>query len=519
MFCTSSRCCGWLAGGLLTALAGGVQAAGFELPQRGIKEMGTAYAGSAALLEDASAIANNPAGLMRLQGRHVSGGLTLIKSGFDYDVTVQRELIDGVGGVVPGRSQGSIGALSAVPHAYYSRRLSDNAAMGIGLYVPNGSTTEYGNRWAGRYHASDTAIQTVNFAPTFAWRETDRLSFGLGVVLQSFSGEFKNSIDVGYLVADQVITEVEETSVIGIDVTLRDGADGVVDDFAHNFDVDNFMTVNSWGYGFNFGALWEHSEQTRVGLHYASAVHHLATGEARRPQTLDPAFQQSLEDAIRAVRLSVLGIPAGTIGSQRPESAIEGAAKAVGPLGAQGGDIELDLVMPETVTLSAVHQWRPALALMASLTWTNWSRIDELRFVYTDRSERGGAPIVDGEEDVGRRDLVQPFDWQDAWRASVGAHYQFSDRLQLRTGLAWDQSPVPSAARRTPRGPDSDRIILGVGGGWVFGRMSVDLAWTLTRFVASEINSRENPAGTQHRMSGDYQGLLHSLGGQVNWRF
>lgn len=519
MFCTGSRCRGWLAGSLLTAVAGGVQAAGFELPQRGIKEMGTAYAGAAALLEDASAIANNPAGLMRLQGRNVTGGLKLIKSSIDYDVTVHRELIDSVGGEVPGRTKGSIGALSAVPHAYYSRRLSDNAAIGIGLYVPNGSTTEYGKRWAGRYHASDTAIQTVNIAPTFAWQETDRLSFGLGIVLQSFSGEFKNSIDVGYLVADQVIKEVEETKVLGLDVTLRDGAAGVVNSMAHNFDVDNIMTVESWGYGFNFGALWEHSEQTRVGLHYASAVHHLATGEARRPQTLDPAFQQSLEDAIRAVRLSVLGVPVGTIGSQRPESAIEGAAKAVGPLGAMGGDIELDLIVPETVTLSGVHQWRPSVALMASLTWTNWSRIKELRFVYTDRSDRGGAPIVDGEEDVGRRDLVQPFDWQDSWRVAAGAHYQFNDRLQLRTGLAWDQSPVPSAARRTPRGPDSDRIILGLGAGWGLGSISVDLAWTLTHFVPSEINNRENPAGSEHRISGDYQGVLHSLGAQINWRF
>lgn len=52
----------------------------------------------------------------------------------------------------------------------------------------------------------------MNIAPTFAWRPSERLSLGLGVVLQSFNGEFENSIDVGYLVAEQVIEEVARTA-------------------------------------------------------------------------------------------------------------------------------------------------------------------------------------------------------------------------------------------------------------------------------------------------------------------
>lgn len=502
-----------------------VQAAGFELPQRGIKEMGLAYAGSAALLEDASAIGNNPAGLMRLDGQMLSGGLTLISSSFDYDVTLRRELVDGVGGTVPGKSSGSIGALSAAPHFYYANRIADNAAIGIGVYAPFGSTTSYSDSWAGRYHATDTDITAVNIAPTFAWQQTSRLSFGVGLVIQRFSGEFENQIDLGYLVAEQVIDEVADTSgPFGVDVRLRDGEQGVVDELAHEFDVDNVMEVAGWAYGFNFGVLWEHDERTRVGLNYASATRHVAEGDANRPQTRDAAFQQSLEDAIGATRLqaNILGVwvNVGDIASQEPDSAVDGAARAVGPLGAAGGDIQLIVTMPEILTLSGFHQLYDDLALLASLTWTNWSRIEELRFTYTDDSDRGGADITDSGDDTRRRDLVQPFGWQDTWRLGVGAVYSGLPGWQLRAGISYDESPVPDAKRRTPRGPDSDRLILGLGAGWQWrDGLSLDFAYTYTDFSSSKINNRENPAGSQHRMDGDYKGALHSFGAQVNWHF
>ena len=50
-------------------LPGLVQAGGFSLPEQGVREMGTAYAGSAAQARDPSTIFYNPAGLTRLKGQ------------------------------------------------------------------------------------------------------------------------------------------------------------------------------------------------------------------------------------------------------------------------------------------------------------------------------------------------------------------------------------------------------------------------------------------------------------------
>ena len=59
-------------------------AAGLEITQHGAKEMAHGFAGTATLLEDASVIAHNPAGLLRLQGQQISGGLSLLHASIDY---------------------------------------------------------------------------------------------------------------------------------------------------------------------------------------------------------------------------------------------------------------------------------------------------------------------------------------------------------------------------------------------------------------------------------------------------
>ncbi|MCH8502776.1 MAG: outer membrane protein transport protein [Ectothiorhodospiraceae bacterium] len=519
------RAIGGASGLVLIISAGQAGSAGFEVPQRGIKEMGVAYTGSAALLEDASAVANNPAGLMRLEGHNISGGLTLIRSGFDYDVEVHRELVEGVGGTVPGKSDGSISATSLVPHVYYAQRIADNAAVGFGIYAPFGSTTDYPGDWAGRYHATETDITAINFNPVFAWQPTSTLSIGAGAVVQYLDAEFRNKIDLGYLVADQVIQQIAETEgPAGAQVRLEGGEQAAVDALAHQYDVDNTMEVDSWAYGFNFGVLWEPTDATRIGFNFQSRIRHSAEGRADRPETTDAEFRDNLESTIAGLGLeaNILGlwIPVGTIGSQQPESAADGADRAVGPLGAAGGRIGLLVDMPETATLSFYHDLTPRWALTGGVTWTRWSRIEELRFTYTDSTDRGGEDYTGGGDDVRRRDLVQPFAWEDTWRYGVGVIFRPNRTWTLRAGVAYDESPVPDAERRTPRGPDSDRIIGAVGAGWqATPRLSVDMAYAYTHFRSSEINNSENPAGSQHRMEGDYDGHLHSVGAQVNYAF
>src|SRR3546814_864825 len=64
---------------------GGAHAAGFQLLEQNASGIGNAYAGSAAIAENASTIYYNPAGMTRLPGLNVSGGLVGIKPSFKFD--------------------------------------------------------------------------------------------------------------------------------------------------------------------------------------------------------------------------------------------------------------------------------------------------------------------------------------------------------------------------------------------------------------------------------------------------
>jgi long-chain fatty acid transport protein len=52
--------------------------------------------------------------------------------------------------------------------------------------------------------------------------------------------------------------------------------------------------------------------------------------------------------------------------------------------------------------------------------------------------------------------LVIKQGWRDTFKLSLGANYHYSDNLLLRTGVAWDQSPVKNADETHPALPDSD---------------------------------------------------------------
>jgi long-chain fatty acid transport protein len=52
-----------------------VHASGFAIVEQGVRGLGTAYAGAAALAEDPSTIFYNPAGLTQLKGQQLEAGL------------------------------------------------------------------------------------------------------------------------------------------------------------------------------------------------------------------------------------------------------------------------------------------------------------------------------------------------------------------------------------------------------------------------------------------------------------
>ena len=73
----------------LTLVAGGANAAAFQLAEVSTSGLGMAYAGNAAVADNASVIATNPALMTRFQGAEMSVGGILV----DTDLHIQAKIM------------------------------------------------------------------------------------------------------------------------------------------------------------------------------------------------------------------------------------------------------------------------------------------------------------------------------------------------------------------------------------------------------------------------------------------
>ncbi|MDD2740965.1 MAG: outer membrane protein transport protein [Rhodocyclaceae bacterium] len=217
---------------LLLAFSGSASASAFQLWEQNASGLGTAYAGSAAIADNASTVFFNPAGMTQLGGSQLSLGVTAVKPNFEFTN-------DGSSGLLGTGDGGNAGDLAAVPNAYFSLQLTPKLFLGFGISAPFGLATEYESAsWMGSYQAVKSEIITVNFNPSIAYKVSDKVSLGLGLNYQTI--------------------EAEMTSATPRGLYRVEGDDA------------------AWGW--NVGALFTLSPTMRVGLSYRSAVDYTLEG-------------------------------------------------------------------------------------------------------------------------------------------------------------------------------------------------------------------------------------------------
>ena len=56
-----------------------------------------------------------------------------------------------------------------------------------------------------------------------------------------------------------------------------------------------------------------------------------------------------------------------------------------------------------------------------------------------------------------------PLNWHDGWFFSGGLEYAVSDRTTIRSGVAYEESPIQNAFERSARLPDTNRVWVSIG--------------------------------------------------------
>jgi long-chain fatty acid transport protein len=120
-------------------------------------------------------------------------------------------------------------------------------------------------------------------------------------------------------------------------------------------------------------------------------------------------------------------------------------------------------------------------------------------------------------------DNVTEENWKDTYFFALGANYQLTDKLLLRGGVAYDQTPVRDNFR-TARLPDEDRYWVALGTTYAFNdHISVDVGYTHIFVLDSSIDETFHPAPTTPAVTGtlhgDYENSVDILAVQANFKF
>ncbi len=152
-------------------------AAGFGLAEVSGSGLGNAFAGGAAVAEDASSIYANPASMTYVEGSQAVGALHLIKPNAEFNNGGLS--VPGAGRPLGGEG-GDAGDLAFVPNMYFKVDLSDSLKFGIGVNAPFGLKTEYDKTWLGRFQGIKSDLKTININPSLAIKLNEQLSIGAG---------------------------------------------------------------------------------------------------------------------------------------------------------------------------------------------------------------------------------------------------------------------------------------------------------------------------------------------------
>lgn len=241
---------------MLVAFSGAASAAAFQLMEQNASGLGNAYAGSAAVADNASTVFFNPAGMTQLgNGIQLSAGVAGVRPSYEY-----RDQF----GV---KSGGDAGGWAAVPNAYLAGQLTKDVFLGLGISAPFGLATEYDAAWVGSARAIKSEIKTLNVNPSVAYRVSDKVSLGFGLNYQRIDGELTKT---------------------GVSLQADD---------------------SSWGW--NAGALFTLSPAMRVGIAYRSVVKHKLEGtlngatqvnaDVKLPDTFTLSVWQQVSDRWEAM--------------------------------------------------------------------------------------------------------------------------------------------------------------------------------------------------------------------------
>ena len=447
-------------------------ASGYHFGTQSVGAQSTANA-AAAEAADASTIFSNPAGLTKLEGKaEITGAANIVFPSVKYrdgHATYYR------GGQVTGSDSGKITKTTAAPHIYGAYKLNNRVSVGLGMYIPYGSKTDYDDDSVLRYNLNKLGLTTVAFEPALAFKVNDKHSLAVGLVAQYSQAELTKFADWSASRQDTDLRAIEA----GLAPTIPKipGASNRA-----NWQGRGDVKGHDWGFGYHLGWMFDVNEHVRIGAAYRSKVEHNLKGTAN--WQADGSVSRLLESKFR----------------ERNYLVSEGAS--------------VKITTPESLSVHGMYRATDKLNLFSDVTWTRHSRFNKAVLMFENNKN-----VVNGQSN---QTTIVP-NWRDTVKVALGGSYQYSEPLQLRAGIAFDQSPVRSSADRQNTLPDANRLWLSAGLRYVYQKRHVfDTALSYVHinssdFVASAATGSE--VDSKGTTSAKFKSHAAILGMQYTYKF
>lgn len=224
---------------LMASLASNAKAGGYSTSLYSTSGLGNAYSGSATGSHDVSDIFFNPAVTAGKDKNEIIASFSYLRLAIDPDNISSSSAF----GKRDGVESRNVGTQKLIPALYFSSPINDKTAFNLAISSPFGLETKYNKNWPGRFRALNSSISTLNVNPSLAYKITNDLSFGAGVMAQYYTAN---------------LTKEAFTSQTTTGLATVDGSD--------------------WGYGYNFGFKYDISKDLRIGLGYRSKIDYKLKG-------------------------------------------------------------------------------------------------------------------------------------------------------------------------------------------------------------------------------------------------
>jgi long-chain fatty acid transport protein len=251
------------------------------------------------------------------------------------------------------------------------------------------------------------------------------------------------------------------------------GSDGVLE-----------LSGDDWDVGFTLGALFEYLkrgndtgflQEGRIGFSYRSPM------------------QQKLSGNADFRRVPLITAPGAAVQFPNP-----GALQAI--FFSQDATATLDL--PDVFHFSVYQRFARQFAVMGDITWTRWNRLQDVPIVFSNATTPSN---------------VLNINYDDARRYAIGLEWYACPKFTLRTGFAYDETPIRSAEFRTPRIPDNNRYFLSAGVKWSpTSCMDIDLGYAHL-FVQEPRSDVIDSQG--HELIGRYDAQVNVVSASVTFKW